>query len=97
MTKRPTQSSIVRRDDLDAALGDIESGKLTGTSCIIFGRAWWEQLSALERRTFRRRAKKARVTLRSDSKIGAHFVELRSGPRDDIGLSTEQVESPYRE
>lgn len=88
--------TIMRRDSLDAALEDIEVGALTDASCIVFGRAWWERLSGTERSTFRKRARRARVTLRSDSMIGAHFVEVRSRSRENLGLSTERPESPYR-
>jgi CheY-like chemotaxis protein len=93
----PTASSpMVRRESLDSALVDIEGGALASTSCIVFGRAWWEQLSLAERKSYRRRAKAARVSLRSDSVLGNHFVEVRGRSRDDVGLSTERPESPYR-
>lgn len=93
----PTASSpMVRRDSLDAALQDVEAGALSNTSCIVFGRQWWDQLSPAQRQGFRTRAKRARVNLRSDSMLGNHFVEVRGGSRTDVGLSTERPESPYR-
>src|SRR5688572_17304193 len=33
---------LSRRDSLDAALQEIEAGKLEGVSTIVFGRGWWE-------------------------------------------------------
>ena len=88
--------AIARRDSLGVALSDIEKGTLGGTTDIVFGRDWWEHLSRAERSVYRKRAKQARVSLRSDSLIGSHFVEVRGPSRDDIGLSTERPESPYR-
>jgi len=87
---------MMRRDSLDSALLEIERGDLARVSSIVFGRAWWEQLSRAEQTGFRKRAKEARVNLRSDSLLGNHFVEVRGPSRDDIGLSTERPESPYR-
>jgi len=91
-----SSSPMVRRDSLDVALKEIEQGTLTSTSSIVFGRAWWEKLSAPERTSYRKRAKRARVNLRSDSMLGNHFVEVRGAARNDIGVSTERPESPYR-
>ena len=87
---------MLRRDSLEAALQDIEHGTLCDVSCIVFGRAWWVQLTASEQAGFRRRARAARVSLRSDSVLGSHFVEVRGPSRDGVGLSTERPESPYR-
>jgi hypothetical protein len=92
-----SQSPIVRRDTLEAALTELERGEtLAGTSTIVFGRAWWERLSPADQKSFRRRAKAARVNLRSDSMLTNHFVEVRGRSRGDQGLSTERPESPYR-
>jgi CheY-like chemotaxis protein len=91
-----TGSPMVRRDSLDVALQEIEKGTLPNTSSIVFGRAWWESLPAPERAAYRKRAKRARVNLRSDSMLGNHFVEVRGGSRKELGLSTERPESPYR-
>ncbi|HEU4994403.1 MAG TPA: response regulator [Gemmatimonadaceae bacterium] len=88
---------VVRRDSLDAALGELEgSTAAQGITTIVFGRAWWEGLSPVQQTTFRRRAKRAHVNLRSDSMLGSHFVEVRGKSRTDQGLSTERPESPYR-
>ena len=87
---------ITRRDSLDSALAEVESGVLPGTSSIVFGRSWWEQLPKPQQSAFRKRAKQARVSLRSDSLMNHHFVEVRGESRGEIGLSSEQPESPYR-
>jgi two-component system chemotaxis response regulator CheY len=87
---------IVRRDSLDAALAEVEAGTLTDTSSIVFGRAWWQELPKAQQSAFRRRARQARISLRSDSLMKNHFVEIRGSQRNDVGLSSEQPESPYR-
>jgi CheY-like chemotaxis protein len=91
-----TSGPLLRRDSLDAALSEIEQGDAGETMSIVFGRAWWEQLSAAAQTRYRKRATRARVNLRSDSMLGNHFVEVRGPTRDDVGLSTERAESPYR-
>lgn len=88
--------SITRRDSLDAALHDIEAGALPDAVSIIFGRAWWEKLATPQRAALRRRAKGARVSLRSDSKLKNHYVEIRGRSHGELGLSSERPESPYR-
>lgn len=89
-------SAIVRRDSLDTALAEVEHGGLHGTSTIVFGRSWWENLPIAEQASFRRRARQVRISLRSDSMLGNHFVEVRGPSRGDPALSTERPESPYR-
>jgi len=86
---------ITRRDSLDLALQEIEAGKLEGVSSIVFGRGWWEEQSPPQRSLYRKRAKKSRIRLRSDSMLGKHFVEVRGPTRDDIGLASERPETPY--
>jgi two-component system chemotaxis response regulator CheY len=90
-----SSSPVSRRNSLELALNDLELGKLAGSSAIVFSRDWWEQLSRPAQATFRKRARKAGVTLRSDSAIGPHFVEVRGMPTDQP-LTTERSESPYR-
>ena len=90
-----SSSPISRRNSLELALSDLEQGTLTGSSAIVFSREWWEQLSRPQQASYRKRAKTAGVTLRSDSAIGQHFVEVRGLPSDQP-LTTERSESPYR-
>ena len=90
-----SSSPVSRRNSLELALRDVELGTLTGSSAIVFSRDWWEQLGRPAQATFLKRAKKAGVTLRSDSAIGPHFVEVRGLPTD-LPLTTERSESPYR-
>lgn len=92
----PNTGEIVRRDSLEAALGEIEAGALRDTSCIVFSRRWWERLPKTDQLAYRRRAQAARVSLRSDSLMKHHFVEVRGRVREQPGLSSEQPESPYR-
>lgn len=91
-----SSAPMARRDSLDLALKEIEGGALAETTTIVFGRAWWDELSVDQRKRFRSRARKAGVNLRSDSMLTNHFVEVRGTTRDSVGLSTERPESPYR-
>lgn len=88
-----SHSPIVRRDSLERALADVESGELNA-SAVVFGRTWWEKLPRTEHNAFVKRAKRAGVKLKSDSMLGEHFVEVRGAP--DEPLSTERAEGPYR-
>ena len=65
-------------------------------STIVFGRGWWQDVPKAEQNAFRKRARQAGVSLRSDSLMKSHYVEIRGLARTSIGLSTEQPESPYR-
>jgi twitching motility two-component system response regulator PilH len=85
--------AVTRRETLDQALAELERGSLGGTSSIVFGRAWWETLSPLQQTRFRKRAKKAGVSLRSDSVLGEHFVEVHARSLEERALSTERSES----
>ncbi len=91
-----SSSAIQRRDTLDSALAEMERGVLKGTSAIVFGREWWDELPSADRAAYRKRAKKAGVSLRSDSMLNTHFVEVRGPSRTQQALSTERPESPYR-
>lgn len=82
-----TRSTVARRDSLDDALLDLERGSLRGTSSIVFSKEWWTGLTHPQQTTFRTRAKRAGVRLRSDSLLSNHFVEVR-GP--------SRPASPYR-
>jgi hypothetical protein len=81
---------ITRRESLAQALDDVEAGTLVGISTLVVSRSWWDGLSMRERKTFRARAGRVGVALRSDSAMSAHFVEARGG---DAGppLSTERA------
>ncbi len=89
-----SHSAIVRRDSLEHALADVESGELRRASAIVFSRTWWQDLPRAQHNGFAKRAKQAGVKLRSDSMLGGHFVEVRGTP--DESLSTERPEGPYR-
>lgn len=68
---------------LDGALEKLERGEVRGTSSIVLARTWWSELTFGQRNEYRRRAKRARVMLRSDSMMSSSFVELRSAARRD--------------
>ena len=91
-----TTGDAVRRDSLDTVLTEIEAGTLQDTSSIVFARRWWRQLPKAQQAEFRQRARKARVSLRSDSLMKNSFVEVRGRSREQVALSSEQPESPYR-
>jgi CheY-like chemotaxis protein len=91
-----SRANIERRDSLELALGDVERGSLDGTSSIVFSREWWSGLTPAQQGKYRKRAKQARVSLRSDSLLSNHFVEVRGPARREQGLSSERPESPYR-
>jgi CheY-like chemotaxis protein len=87
---------IIRRDSLDVALAELERGGLRGASSIIFSREWWSGLPRPHQTTYRARARKVHVSLRSDSLLSSHFVEVRGPTRSHHALSSERPESPYR-
>lgn len=91
-----SSSPVKRRDSLEMALADLEKGQLDGSSSIVFAREWWNGLSRPEQANYRKRAKRAGVTLHSDSVLGEHFVEVRGSPLEQP-LMTERPESPYRQ
>jgi DNA-binding NtrC family response regulator len=66
---------------LDGALGKLERGEVRGTSSIVLSLPWWSELTHVQRNDYRRRAKRAGVTLHSDSMMSSSFVELRTGVR----------------
>jgi CheY-like chemotaxis protein len=92
----PANGTIERRDSLDLALNEVERGTLLGTSSIVFSREWWSALTPLQQGKYRKRARKVRLSLRSDSLLSNHFVEVRGSVRSERGLSSERPESPYR-
>lgn len=79
---------IKRRTTLEEALGEIESGVLTGVTAIVVNREWWQLLPSGTQSDFRRRCTQCRVELRADKSLSRHFVELASDLREPP-LSTE--------
>jgi hypothetical protein len=80
---------IARRDTLEQALGDVETGALTGASSIVVSHNWWDHLSISEQDAYRRRAERAAIELRADEAMSGHFVEVRGGD-ESPPLSTER-------
>ena len=64
---------------LDAALVKLERGEVRGVSSIVLARTWWSELTFGQRNEYRQRARRAGVTLHSDSMMSSSFVELRTG------------------
>ncbi len=81
---------ITRRESLTQALDDLDAGRLAGVSTVVVSRRWWDSLPLRERSTFRMRAEQAGVSLRADSAMSAHFVEVRDS-EDGPPLSTERL------
>ena len=92
----PKRPDIIRRDSLELALAEMERGGLRGASSIVFSREWWSTLPKPAQTAYRGRARKLRVSLRSDSLLSNHFVEVRGPTRSHHALSSERPESPYR-
>jgi CheY-like chemotaxis protein len=88
-------TGIARRDTLNLALAEIERGEMHDTLAIIFGRPWWDELPETERSGYRKRARPAGVSLRTDAMMSRQFVEVRSGTRPD-GQAAPTRPSPYR-
>lgn len=80
---------IKRRTTLEEALGEIESGVLTGVTAIVVNQEWWQQLPSTTQGEFRRRCTRNGVDLRADDALSRHFVELASDSRE-VPLSTER-------
>jgi hypothetical protein len=78
-----------RRSSLDAALRDIDAGRLADVSRIVVSRQWWDGLSAAERDDYQRRCLRHRIELSADDRMSRHFVEVLSGPGEPP-LSSEQ-------
>ena len=84
---------ISRRETLELALAEIERSESSDTLAIIFGRPWWDELAESQRSDYRKRAKRAGVTLRSDTLMSRQFVELRVAARAALAESSKP--SPY--
>jgi hypothetical protein len=79
---------ITRHDSLSQVLDQLEAGTLTGVSTLVVSRRWWDRLSMKDRSTFRVRAERVGIELRSDTAMSGHYVEARG--RDSGPLSTER-------
>lgn len=79
---------IKRRTTLQEALGEIESGVLSGVTAIVVSRDWWQEQSRYSQNEYRRRCTRTGVDLRADTALSRHFVELASDPTQPP-LSTE--------
>jgi CheY-like chemotaxis protein len=66
---------------LDGALGKLERGEVRGGSSIVLARTWWSALTLPQRNDYRQRARRAGITLHSDSMMSSSFVELRTALR----------------
>ena len=80
---------IKRRTTLEEALGEIESGVLTGVTAIVVNQEWWQHLTSTTQGEYRRRCTRSSVTLRADDALSRHFVELASDS-GELPLSTER-------
>jgi hypothetical protein len=80
---------ITRHDSLHHALEQVETGAVHSVATIVFSSRWWRELTVAERDDFRRRAQRHGISLRSDSQLTSHFVEMRGS--DSKSLSTERV------
>lgn len=89
-------AAISRRETLDQALGEIERGDLRDAASIVFCVVWWKELTSAQRNGYRQRARRARVTLRSDRLMNRHFVEVRARSRSPKS-GVKGKPSPYRD
>jgi hypothetical protein len=68
---------ITRRDNLEAALGEIEVEQLVGATTIVVNLEWWSGLPAAQQEAYKLRADRARIGLVADAEISSHYVEIR--------------------
>jgi CheY-like chemotaxis protein len=95
-TAAATKSApILRRSTLDKALLEQEQGDVKGMSTIVVGKTWWAQLSPAKQATYRKRAKKAGATLRSDALLGEDYVVVRHASRAELAAVAQLQASPY--
>ena len=80
---------IKRRTTLEEALGEIETGVLSGVRSIVVNADWWQELPQTAQSEFRRRCADSSVDLRADDALSRHFVELASETKE-APLSTER-------
>jgi hypothetical protein len=80
---------ITRRDNLEAALGEIEAERLVGASTIVVNLEWWSALPAAQQEAYKLRADRARIGLVADAGISSHYVEIR-GVDEGPAMSSER-------
>ena len=80
---------IVRRDNLEAALGEIEAERLVGASTIVVNLHWWRGLPVAQQEAYRVRVDRAGLTLAADERLSRHYVEVR-GRDEGPDLTTER-------
>jgi len=80
---------IVRHDNLETALDEIEAERLVGASTIVVNLEWWSALPVARQDAYRLRADRVRIALTADARLSSHYVEVRD--RDEgPPLSTER-------
>ena len=68
---------IVRHDNLEAALGEVEAERLVGATTIVVNLAWWTGLPVTQQEAYRMRADRAGIALSADGRLSSHYVEVR--------------------
>lgn len=97
-TTTNTPPAMLRRSSLNKALLEQERGGPTGMTTIVVGRDWWTQLTSSKQTAFRKRAKSAGVSLRSDPLLGEDYVVVRTPSRAELAEAAKRpAASPYRE
>ena len=80
---------IVRHDNLEAALGEVEAERLVGATTIVVNLAWWTGLPIRQQEAYRSRADRAGIALSADGRLSSHYVEVRDVD-DGPPMSTER-------
>lgn len=80
---------ITRRDNLEAALTEIEADRLVGAATIVVNLEWWSGLSVAQQEAYRLRADRARIGLVADDGLSSHYVEVQ-GPDEGVPMSTQR-------
>jgi CheY-like chemotaxis protein len=81
----PNRPESRRRDSLNTALTEIESGADRETRSIIVGRVWWTQLPSGDKASYKKRAKKTGTRLLSNPRLTDYVVEVRAPRRASDG------------
>jgi hypothetical protein len=80
---------LTRRDNLEAALTDIETERLVGVSAIVVNLQWWSNLAAAQQEAYKLRADRAGIAVIADDRLSSHYVEVR-GVDEGPPVSTER-------